>query len=133
MREARKEQATRRQAQAEAKQRHPAGKQAPANATAKKPAPKKAAAKPEQEKFVYSATARCGKTNTRASATPLVAALDVKIAGKKNPAWSVGVIVGFYASLEAAQKAADEINGGGAGDGWSDAVVVAAAPVKAAS
>jgi hypothetical protein len=125
MREARKEQAALRQAQAEANQRHPAGKQAPAKAPAKKPAPKKAAAaKPEQEKFVYSATARCGKTNTRASATPLTHAVDVKIAGRKGAQFAAGVIVGFYASKEAAQKVVDEINGGGVSD-WSDAKVVA--------
>lgn len=119
-------------AQAQAKQRHPAGKKLPT--TAAKPAPAKAAAKPaanraekpaEQEKRTYSATARNGKTNTRASATPLVAALDVKIAGRKGAQYAAGVIVGFYTSKEVAEKAADEINGGGVAD-WSDAVVVPA-------
>ncbi|MGO9508056.1 MAG: hypothetical protein ACLPXZ_12180 [Mycobacterium sp.] len=109
------------------RQRHPAGKAQPKPAAAKAPAK---ASKPavEQEKRTYSATARCGKVNSRVSATPMVAALDVKISGKKQPHWSAGAIVGFYASVDAAQKVADEINGG-AVDGWSEAVVVAAQPV----
>jgi hypothetical protein len=59
----------------------------------------------------------------------LVAALDVKISGKKSPAFASGVVVGFYSTLEAAQKVADEINGG-AVDGWSDAVVTVAKKVS---
>jgi hypothetical protein len=118
-----------RAARSRSRQSHPAGKQAPA---AKKAAPAKAA-KPavEAEKRTYSATARCGKVNSRTSATVLTHALDVKISGKKQPHWSAGVIVGFYSSREAAEKVAAEINGG-AVDGWSDAVVVAATPVSAA-
>jgi hypothetical protein len=137
--QAKRQQAALRQAEAEAKQRHPAGKaQAPAAkklAPATKPASKKVAATlaTEAQKVEYQATARCGKVNSRTSATPLAAALDVKISGKKNAAWSAGVIVAFYATAEAAQKVADEINGG-AVDGWSDAIVVAAtATAKAAS
>ena len=137
LREAKKAQAATRQAQAEAKQRHPAGKAAqPAAKATAKPAPAKAAkaaaAKPaaEAQKVTYTATARCGKVNSRVSATPLAAALDVKVSGKKQPHWSAGVIVSFYASADAAQKVADEINGG-AVDGWSEAVVVAAQPVAA--
>jgi hypothetical protein len=127
--DAKKAQAATRQAQAQAKQRHPAGKQAPKPAAK---APARAAAKPatEAEKLTYSATARCGKVNTRQSATPLVAALDVKISGKKQAAWSAGVIVGFYASVEATQKAADAINGGEV-EGWSDAVVTSVEQAKA--
>jgi hypothetical protein len=131
LREARKEQAAMRQAQAQAKQRHPAGKQAPAKAPAKPAAKKATEAKPakpakpavEVEKVTYTATARCGKTNTRASATPLAYAVDVKVAGKKQPHWQAGVIVGFYATAEAALKVVEEINGGNVPD-WSDAIVV---------
>ena len=119
-----KRQAATRQAQAEAKQRHPAGKaaQPAAKATARAGTGQgcegsggQAAA--EAQKVTYTATARCGKVNSRVSATPLAAALDVKVSGKKQPHWSAGVIVGFYASADAAQKVADEINGG-AVDGW---------------
>lgn len=93
---------------------------------AKQPAQKAAAkAAATVEKLTYSATARNGKVNTRASATPLVAALDVKIADRKGAQFAAGVIVGFYASKEAAQKAADEINSGSV-ENWSDAKVVAA-------
>ena len=119
---------TTRAAKAQSRQSHPAGKKV---APAAKPAAatKAAAAKVEAEKLVYSATARCGKVNQRQSATPLVAALDVKISGKKSPAFASGVVVGFYSTLEAAQKVADEINGG-AVDGWSDAVVTVAKKVS---
>jgi hypothetical protein len=129
--DAKKAQAATRQAQAEAKQRHPAGKQAPTPAAK---APAKSAANPttEAEKLTYSAQSRSGKVNTRQSATPLVAALDVKIAGRKGPQFAAGVIVGMYASVEAAQKVADEINGGSAGSDWTDAVVVKAMPVGTA-
>jgi hypothetical protein len=129
--DAKKAQAATRQAQAQAKQRHPAGKQAPKPAAK---APARAAAKPatEAEKLTYSAQSRSGKVNTRQSATPLVAALDVKIAGRKGPQFAAGVIVGMYASIEAAQKVADEINGGSAGSDWTDAVVVKATPVSTA-
>jgi hypothetical protein len=100
---------------------HPAGKATPAEAPAKK-APAKAA-KPA-EKLRYAATARNGKTNA-VSATPLVAALDIKIAGRNGAQITQDVIVGFYASKEKAQGAADEINGSKVAD-WSDARVVAA-------
>jgi hypothetical protein len=124
LREARKEQAA-------AKQRHPAGKALPKPA-AKAPAK---AAKPAQpvEKTTYSAQSRSGKTNTRQSATPLTAALDVRISGKKNPAWSAGVIVQMYADRAKAEAAAASINAGAAGSDWSDAVVVPVVPVKAVS
>jgi hypothetical protein len=132
---ARKEQAQMRREAAAAKQRHPAGKQAApkpaAKAPAKKPAPAKAPAKPapavEAEKFSYQATARSGKVNSRTSATPMVAALDVKIAGRKGAQFAAGVVVGFYASRDKAQAAADEINAGKVAD-WSDAIVVSVAP-----
>lgn len=134
--EARKTQAAMRQAEASAKQRHPAGKPAPAKApakpAAKKTTPAKAAAKVEAEKRTYSATGRGGVTNSRSSATALSHAVDVKIAGRRGAQFAAGVIVGFYASVEAAQKVADEINGGSV-DGWSDAVVVTATQAKAAS
>jgi hypothetical protein len=127
--QARKEQAAARKAEAASKAAHPAGSKRPAKA-----APAKAAAKPatEAEKLTYTAQSRSGKVNTRQSATPLVAALDVKIAGRKGPQFAAGVIVGMYASVEAAQKVADEINGGSAGSDWTDAVVVKATPVSTA-
>jgi hypothetical protein len=125
-----------REARTAAKQRHPAGKTQPAaKAPAKAPA-KPAVEKPakvEQPKVTYAATARCGKTNTRSSATPLVAALDVVIGGKNNPAWSAGVIVQMYADRAKAEAAAASINAGAAGSDWTDAVVVPVVPVKAVS
>jgi len=128
LRESRKEQAAARKPAAAAKATaKPAAKTAPA-----KPTPAKKAAAPKSdttEKRAYSATARCGKVNIRQSATPLIAALDCKIAGRKNPQFAAGVVVNFYATVDAAQKAADEINGGKF-DGWSDAIVVDATLVK---
>lgn len=125
---ARKEQAAARKGEAQARQRHPAGKAQPKPAAAKAPAKKPAEA---AEKRTYSATSRSGKVNTRVSTTPLVAALDVKIAGRKGPQFAAGVIVNLYAAASAAQKAADDINAGNV-DGWSDAVVVKATPVQTA-
>jgi hypothetical protein len=51
-------------------------------------------------------------------------AVDVRIAGRRGAQFAAGVIVGFYASAEAAQKVVDEINGGNV-DGWTDAKLVA--------
>jgi hypothetical protein len=134
LRDAKKTQAALRQAEAGARQRHPAGKKvAPAATT--KPAPAKAAkaaAKVEAEKVTYSATGRGGVTNRRSSTTALSHAVDVKIANRRGQQFSRGVIVGMYASIEAAQKVADEINGGSAGSDWTDAVVVKATPVSTA-
>jgi hypothetical protein len=104
LRQARKEMAA-------SKAAHPAGKKV---APAAKPA--------EAEKVTYAAQSRSGKTNSRSSTTPLVAAVDCKIANRKGAQFASGVIVGFYATEAAAQKVVDAINGGG-GD-WSDAVIV---------
>lgn len=118
LRESRKEQAV---------VKKPAPAKAPAKAAAAKPAvaktTKPAVEKPAVEAKKYSATARCGRVNTRASVTPLLAALDVKISGRKGAHYTAGVIVGFFATVEAAQKAADDINSGNVTD-WSDAIVV---------
>jgi hypothetical protein len=115
--------------EAEAK---PAPKPTPAKAAPA--AAKKAAAKPAEaaEKKTYAAEARCGKTNTRASATVLTHAVDVKIAGRKGAQYASGVIVGMFASAEKAQAAADEINAGEVDD-WSDAIVVPVVAVKASA
>jgi hypothetical protein len=135
--QARKEQAAARNAEAASKAAHPAGskrpaaKAAPAKSARAKSASKKAA-KPEGEKLTYSATARCGKVNSRTSAAPLLAALDVRISqpARKGEHWQRGVIVAMYSSVEAAGKVAAEINSGSGADGWSDAIVV---PVTVAS
>jgi hypothetical protein len=108
-----------------------AAKKAPAKAAPAKAAPAAAPAKPaviksktdKPEVVQYVATARSGKVNSRLSATPLVAALDVKVVGRKSPHFAAGVIVGMYATTEKAQAAADKINGGGVED-WSEAIVV---------
>jgi hypothetical protein len=119
-------------AQAQSRRNHPAGKQAPPKPAAKSAPAKAAAAKPatEAQKVTYAATARSGKTNTRVSTTPLSHAVDVKIAGRKGAQFAAGVIVAFYASLDAAQKVVDEINAGKV-DSWSDAKIVAVKPVSA--
>ena len=104
-------------------------------AVAAKPAPAKpvAEAKPaEAEKRTYSATARCGRVNTRVSATVLTHALDVVIAGRKGPQYTSGVIVAMYSSLDKATKAADEINAGSVPD-WTNAIVVPVTLVKDAA
>lgn len=91
-------------------------------------APKPAADKPA-EKLRYAATARCGKTNSRLSNTPLTHAVDVRVPDSKNPQYAAGVICGFYASKEKAQAAADQINREHPVWAWgktSDAIVVAA-------
>jgi hypothetical protein len=107
---------------AAAKAAHPAGKKvAPAAKPAAK-APAKAPKPDEAQKVTYSAQSRSGKTNSRSSTTPLVAAVDCKIANRKGAQFASGVIVGFYHTEAAAQKVVDAINGGG-GD-WSDAVIV---------
>ena len=95
-----------------------------------KPEPQKPVEQPVA-KHRYAATARCGKTNTRASATPLSHAVDVKISDCKGPQFAQGVIVGFSASKETAESAADAINAGGVAT-WSEAVVVPASLVKEA-
>lgn len=132
---ARKEQAAARQGEAQSRQRHPAGKAQPGKAAqpaTKKPAPAKSApAKVEAQKVTYSATGRCGKVNSRSSATVLTHAVDVKISGRKSPQFSAGVIVQMYASLDAATKAAAAINAGEAGPEWTDAKVVKVTPEAA--
>ena len=119
LRESRKEQAAKKAAPAKA----------PAKPAAAKTA-KPAVDKPAVEAKKYSATARCGRVNTRASVTPLAHALDVKISGRKGAHYQQGVVVGFFATLEAAQKAAENINAGNVAD-WSDAIVVAVEAVSA--
>jgi hypothetical protein len=84
---------------------------------AKAPAKKTPPAKPVAEKTVepaakvkYEATARSGRANSRMSAVPLVAAVDVQIQESKNAQYVAGGIIRFYPSVEKAQKAADGIN-----------------------
>jgi hypothetical protein len=119
--DAKKAQAAMRQAEAGARQRHPAGSQRPA---AKRPAPAKKATATEAQKVTYQAVGRGGVTRTQQSASPLVAAVDVCIAGRKAGHFAKGAVIAFYATEAAATQAANEINGGAAGKDWTDAKVV---------
>jgi hypothetical protein len=118
LRQARKELAA-------SKAAHPAGKKvAPA---AKAPA--KAAKPAEVETTTYAATGRGGVERRSTSATPLVAAVDCKIANRKGAHFAKGTVIAFYVDRAKAEAAATKINA--AGGDWSDAVVVPAKPVSA--
>jgi len=131
--EVRAEQAAARKAEAASKAAHPAGKRAPAKSAPAKTAPANTESRDtrlgEVEKVTYSATGRGGVTRTQKSATPLVAAVDVKIAGRRGAHLAAGAVVAFYVAREKAEAAAKSINDGAAGPEWTDAVVVAVAPV----
>lgn len=86
---------------------------AQAKAPAKK-APAKAESKPKAEKTEakkYTATGRSGQETIRSCPFEAKFAVDVQRPGKKA-SYAAGVIVRFFASKEAAQMFADEVNNG---------------------
>lgn len=111
---------------AQSRQRHPAGSQKPAAKAAPAKAAAKPAAKPAAEKVTYAATGRGSVTRTQQSASPLVAAVDVCIAGRRGQHFAKGVVVAFYADKAKAEGAAASINAGAAGADWTDAIVTTA-------
>lgn len=117
-------------AKRQSKDGHPAGS---AKAPAKEvPAKKAAEAKAEKtEAKEYTATGRSGQETIRSCPFEAKFAVDVQRPGKKA-SYAAGVIVRFFASKEAAQKFADEVNSGEMAkrNDWyaeaSNAIVVAA-------
>jgi hypothetical protein len=85
----------------------------------------------DEVKRTYRAEARSGQVTTRTSAVELKFAVDVKIADARKASYAEGVVTKMFATKEAAEKMAAEVNSGELGQRLdfyataTDAIVVA--------